>query len=94
MFNGHLSGCVTTRDVKAVPTERWSETSVGEVAEPCSSDNTVTPDTDAMKALGLMSKTGRGRLLVVEGGELLGIVALKDLMNFLNLKLDLEPNSR
>jgi Zn-dependent protease len=94
MFNGHLSGCVTTRDVKAVPAERWGETSVGEIAEPCTDENTVTPDTDAMKALGLMSRTGRGRLLVVEGGELLGIVALKDLMNFLNLKLDLEPHSR
>ncbi len=94
MVNGHLTGCITTRDVKAVPAAQWAETSVGEVTEACSSENAVAPDTDAMKALGLMSKTGRGRLLVVEGGELLGIVALKDLINFLNLKLDLEPKSR
>jgi hypothetical protein len=31
---------------------------------------------------------------VVEGGELLGVVSLKDLMDFLSLKLDLEANSR
>jgi predicted transcriptional regulator len=94
MINGHLTGCVTTRGVKAIPAEQWGETSVGEVAEECSSENTVAPDTDAMKALALMSKTGRARLLVVEGDQLLGIVALKDLMNFLNLKLDLEPNTK
>jgi Zn-dependent protease/predicted transcriptional regulator len=93
MLNGRLVGCVTTRNVKSVPNEQWTEISVGEVAEECTDQNSVPPDTDAMKALGLMNSTGRGRLLVVEGGELLGVVALKDLMNFLSLKLDLEAKS-
>jgi len=93
MFNDRLRGCVTTRGVKAVPMEQWDETSVGEIAEECSPENTVSPDTDAMDALSLMNRTGRGRLLVVENDELVGVVALKDLMDFLNLKLDLESGS-
>lgn len=93
MFDSRLRGCITTRQVKAVPVERWSETSVGEVAEPCSESNCVPPDMDSMKAIALMNRTGRGRLLVVESGQLLGVVALKDLMDFLSLKLDLESNS-
>lgn len=93
MVSGHLTGCVTTREVKAVPPAQWDETSVGEVAEECSAENSVPPNTDAMEALSLMNRTGRARLLVVEGGELLGIVSLKDLMDFLNLKLDLEAKS-
>jgi Zn-dependent protease/predicted transcriptional regulator len=90
MYNDQLRGCVTTRGVKAVPAEQWGEVSVGEIAEECGEENTVSPDTDAMDALSLMQRTGRARLLVVEDGQLIGVVALKDLMDFLNLKLDLE----
>jgi predicted transcriptional regulator len=93
MIGSRLVGCVTTRGVKGVPMERWGETSVGEIAEACSPENSVPPQTDAMEALALMNRTGRGRLLVVESGELLGVVSLKDLMTFLGLKLDLEGNS-
>jgi Zn-dependent protease len=87
---GKLMGFVTTRGVKSVSPEQWGETSVGEITEACTPENCVPPQTDAMQALSLMNRTGRGRLLVVEGGELLGIVSLKDLMTFLGLKLDLE----
>ena len=38
----------------------------------------------------MMNKTGIGRLLVVEGPHLLGILTLKDLMKFLSLKVELE----
>ena len=81
---------VTTHAIKAVPREEWDLRTAGEIAEACGDDNSVGPDADAMEALTKMSRTGRARLLVVEGGDLLGIVALKDLMAFFRLKLDLE----
>lgn len=93
MVGGRLLGMVTTRGVKAVPREQWAETSVGEITEPCSDENCAPPNLDSMQALSMMSRTGRGRMLVVESGELLGIVSLKDLMAFLDLKLDLEGKS-
>ena len=37
-----------------------------------------------------MNRTGNSRFLVVEGERLVGIVALKDLLKFLSLKMDLE----
>ena len=37
-----------------------------------------------------MQRTGSSRLLVTEGDRLLGIVSLKDLLRFLDLKLELE----
>ncbi len=43
-----------------------------------------------MKALQTMNRTGNSRLLVVENGKLAGVLALKDLLGFLSLKLDLE----
>ena len=33
--DGNLVGCVTTRRVKDLPREQWSEHTVGELVEPC-----------------------------------------------------------
>jgi predicted transcriptional regulator len=51
---------------------------------------TVAPDADALEALRTMQRGGVSRLLVTEGDRLVGIVSLKDLLRFLNLKLELE----
>ncbi len=88
--NGKLLGCVTTRAVKEMPTEEWERRAVSELVKTCDPDNTVSPETDVMDALSLMRRTGNSRLMVVDGGRLVGIVSLKDLLEFLNLKLDLE----
>ena len=50
----------------------------------------VAPDTDALKALEKMQRTGSSRLLVLDGERLVGIVSLKDLLRFLRLRLELE----
>jgi CBS domain-containing protein len=43
-----------------------------------------------MEALSTMSRTRNSRLLVVDGDRLVGVITLKDLLQFLSLKLDLE----
>lgn len=85
-----LVGCVSTKEVRALPREEWDRQTVGALAEQCSGENTVPPDLDAMAALSLMSRTGRSRLLVAEHGRLLGILSLKDLLKFFSLKMELE----
>ncbi len=87
---GRLLGCVTTRAVKALPRAEWDRQSVSAIMEPCSSANTIDPEADAMEALARMSRAGASRLLVARDGELLGILALKDLVRFLALKIELE----
>jgi Zn-dependent protease/CBS domain-containing protein len=86
---GALLGCITTRMVKEVPQEEWSSQTVGEVAVRCSPENTIGPGEDAMKALGVMSRTGNTRLMVVEDGRLAGVITLKDIMGLLSVKLSL-----
>lgn len=88
--NGNLNGCINSRQVKEIPREDWERLSVEDVLAPCSVDTTISPDTDALKALSIMNRTGNSRLLVVEGEHLLGVVTLKDMLQFLNLKIDLE----
>jgi CBS domain-containing protein len=85
-----LLGCVTTKQVKEIPREEWGQRRVGEIAAQCSAENTIGPQVDAMKALSLMSKSGLSRLMVTEGNRLVGVIALKDMLKFLALKVELE----
>jgi Zn-dependent protease len=87
---GKLVGCVSTREVKEIPRSEWDQHTVKEISKSCTGENTIPPDTDATAALALMNRTRNSRLMVVEDGRLLGIIALKDLLRFLSLKLDLE----
>jgi Zn-dependent protease/predicted transcriptional regulator len=87
---GRLDGCITTKQVKEVPRDQWGHKTVGDVVIQCSSRTAVPPDYDAMQALGLMSRTGNSRLLVVEDGKLLGVISSKDLMRHIAVKMDLE----
>lgn len=75
-----LLGYVTAQRVKELPPEEWSRQSIGTIVVPFSSENTVSPDTDAIEALDKMTRTGNTRLMVVEGGRLAGTLALNDLL--------------
>ena len=88
-----LVGCITTRNVKEIPREEWSRYRVGDAAQPCSDSNTIAPHTDAVKALEKMNRNQADRLIVADGDKLLGMLALKDLLRFLSVKLDLEGDA-
>ncbi len=88
--DGTLAGCITSKQIKDVPREEWDLRRVEDVLAPCSIENVIPPDTDAMKALTIMNRTGNSRLMVVDGDHLVGVVTLKDMLKFLNLKMDLE----
>lgn len=85
-----LVGCVTTREIKDLPREDWDRQTVGAVAQRCSPGNTIGPDVDAMEALSTMSRSRTSRLMVVEDDRLLGLLTLKDLLEFFSLKMELE----
>jgi signal-transduction protein with cAMP-binding, CBS, and nucleotidyltransferase domain len=78
------------RIIKTDNWAEWSRRTVGDVASQCTPGNTIEPQADAMKALSTMKQTGASRLMVVEGGHLVGIIALKDLLELLSLKVELE----
>jgi len=88
---GQPMGCVTLNTVKQLPRDDWPTTRVADILRPCDDNNTVHPQTDAMQALAMLNRTGSSRLMVVDDhGRLVGIVALKDLLGFLAMKVDLE----
>ena len=90
MDGERLVGCLTMDRLKDVERDQWQHTRVADVMEACDSENTVEHGRDAMDVLSRMRQTERSRLMVVDGDQLLGVVALKDLMDFLSLKIELE----
>ncbi|MBW3623832.1 MAG: site-2 protease family protein [Armatimonadetes bacterium] len=85
-----LVGCITTERVKEIPREEWSRRTVGSVADGCTSDNVISPDADAVKALMRMRQKDLRRLMVTEDGRLVGILTLRDLLDLLALRMELE----
>ncbi|MGW8303960.1 MAG: CBS domain-containing protein, partial [Desulfobacterales bacterium] len=88
--SNRLLGCITTKQVKEIPREDWNRKTVGEVVDQCSAENTIEPDADAIQALSAMRRNNASRLMVVENDRLVGIIALKDMLEFLYLKVELD----
>lgn len=88
--NGKLIGCVNLKQVKEIPREEWNRHKISEIIEVCSSENTIGSEEDALKALTVMKENNTSRLMVVEDDKLVGLIALKDMLEFLSLKIDLE----
>ena len=91
--DGHLEGFVSTAALARVPRAEWDLHTISEVMQHDLKPVTISPDADALVALGRMQRSGSSRLLVAEGDHLLGIVSLKDLLRYLNLKLELEQRA-
>ena len=85
-----LLGCVNGADLKGIPQEEWDRHRVAELARPCSAENTIDPDADAMAALAKMGAADGKGLLVMERNRLLAIVSARDVLNFIAAKLRLE----
>lgn len=95
VVDGRLTGCVTLRDVRDIPRERWGTTTVGQIARACSPANAIAPDADALAALARMREGNVSRLMVVdEGGQLVGVITLRDLLEFLSMRVELEGDER
>ncbi len=77
-----LVGIVTLSDTHKVPRERTETARVADIM----SRNvvTVTPDVDSAKALQLMLEKRISRLVIIDGGNIVGIVTQKDFLKTVN----------
>jgi CBS domain-containing protein len=88
--DGRLVGCIGTAEIGGLDRALWSQRRVEEQMRPCEPDQITTPDAGALQAMTRMSRSGSSRLFVTVGDRLVGILSLRDLLEFLALKLDLE----
>lgn len=87
---GRLEGVIGTQALARYPRDEWANHTVGEAMRQDVNTLSISPDADALRALGKMRQVGSGRLLVTDRDRLVGIISLKDLLRFLDLKLQLE----
>lgn len=83
---GRVIGLLTLQDIRMIPREEWGRLRAGEVVKGLEEDTCLHPDDRASEALEKMMNLGRGRLLVVEGGRLVGIVTRRDIMKLLEVR--------
>ncbi|MCX5801573.1 MAG: site-2 protease family protein [Candidatus Eisenbacteria bacterium] len=84
-----LVGVVDLSHVKHIPREQWHLTRTSDVMAPVSEELVVRPEDEAVDALAKMIKNGLGKLPVVVGGRLVGILTRGDVMSLLRMRTDL-----
>jgi predicted transcriptional regulator len=90
-----LLGCVSVDSLGGIDRDDWSSTKVADVMEECSESNTVDAGLDTMELLrSILQPAGRSRFMVVDDDRLVGIIALKDLLELISLKLQIEAPGR
>lgn len=77
--DGRVSGLATLNDCKVVPLSQRDRVRARDIAEPIASVPTAAPDDPMIEALRRTTPTQR-RLLVFDGGNLVGIVTPTDIM--------------
>ncbi len=85
-----LRGCVNTRQIGEIDRKNWPDIMVREITKQCSPENTVGPEEDVTKVLSKMNQTGLSRMMVVENGELKGIISLKDIMAYISARMEVQ----
>ncbi len=81
---GNLAGCVTMHDIESAATHEWQADTVADIMT--RELITVRPEDDLFEAFKKLSRADIGRLLVVEDGQLRGILTRSDIMKAYRLK--------
>jgi len=83
--DGQLVGLITVMEVQTVPTPLWPWRRVGQVMRPLSPSLVVTPDVPVIQAMEHMAREGWDRLVVVQEGQVVGLVTHSAILHFFQL---------
>jgi Zn-dependent protease/CBS domain-containing protein len=86
---GQLVGMVSVNQVKDVPKDSWYEKKVMDIMIKASEIQVLSPNAEAWGTLSLLMRNEFGKIPVVDGGRLVGIITRRDIMTRLMIKSDL-----
>jgi Zn-dependent protease len=92
--DGSVVGGVGFKQVSAVPPNRWASMTLADICTPVADIPTAEPGLGVAEAFERMMAASASRLLVMENGELRGILTLKDLARQVFLRTRLSERSR
>ena len=81
--DGRVIGLIDIEHVNEVPRDRWTETTVGEVASRGLENAVASPYASVDSVLPRLEPGGPGAVLVVDGGRLAGIVTRSDVIRLI-----------
>lgn len=91
----NLLGCISVDAIKTLPRGDRGKRKVGELLQPCSAANTIPADMSTTKLLAdIVQPKTQSRYMVVDNGRLVGMISLKDLLELISLKLEIESKSQ
>jgi Zn-dependent protease/CBS domain-containing protein len=84
--DGKFLGILTLKEVKNVPREDWGRVNVSAVFLPHDKKWEILPDADVIKALELMIKEDKGRIVVTENDRIMGLITRNGIAQYVQIK--------
>lgn len=88
---GVLIGAVRLDDVGRVPPPERASKTAGDILAADSSERTVGPETPVLDAMRRMQALNVSRLMVAEGGRLMGLLTMRDIVSHIAIRRELGP---
>ncbi|MCU0641837.1 MAG: site-2 protease family protein [Candidatus Margulisbacteria bacterium] len=85
-----LIGLLTFHAIKEIERERWSAVTAREAMIPITTRLTIDRHAELTTALARLAASGSGRLLVMEGDKLIGILSQRDIMSLFEYKAEVD----
>lgn len=92
--DGAVRGILTVSDIRKVPRDQWAQTPVQGVMTPREQVTTVQADTKAIDVLRLVSEKRFNQVPVLDGGQMVGLITRRELLDRLQLAESLAPEAR
>jgi Zn-dependent protease/CBS domain-containing protein len=87
---GRVLGMVSVFNIKGLPEDQQKTKTVAQVMEPLNDDLLISPQVSLTEALSKMGQTEAGRLVVMQGGKMVGLISKTGLLRYLEMKRILE----
>lgn len=87
VYGSTTHGLVSLHQMKEVPREKWADTTVISIMTPLKNCPTASPRDDTAGVMMKMAAQNEGRVLVIDGGELVGILSRTDMMRFMQIHI-------
>ncbi|MBM4064267.1 MAG: CBS domain-containing protein [Planctomycetes bacterium] len=85
MDGGKFLGIITLKEIKNVPREDWSKVKVSDILVPHNKKWEISHDSDVMKALLLMIQEDKGRIIVMENDNVVGLITRNGIARYLQI---------
>lgn len=83
---GQLAGLITVAEIQTVPSAMWAWRQVRQVMRPLSPSLIVGPDVSVIQAMECMAQDGWDQLVVMQDGQIVGLVTQSAIANYIQLQ--------